>query len=104
MKKVELFTAFYWRCPDCGYVNHCLPESVPEEMEEEAYRHVNGLEEWEPTPEDIADEIVAAPDEVTCQDCAAVFDVDFPEDDDELEDEWGDEGWSEDWLDAGSDF
>lgn len=103
MRKVELCMAFYWRCPDCGYINHCLPDEVPEEMEEEAYRQANKLQEWEPTPDNISGEVVAAPEEVVCQDCGEPFEVDF-DDDDELDDELLEEEWGDGWIDPEIDY
>jgi hypothetical protein len=76
MQKVELKTAYFWWCEECGEVNFALPKKaeLTEDGKEEAYREYHGLSPWDELPDGWQDfELVMIPETVHCQKCGREF-------------------------------
>lgn len=76
MRTVELNTAYHWHCDDCGADNFSLALRVefPPGEHEQAYRHLNDLDDWADLPEDWDQfELVTIPTTVQCSECGREF-------------------------------
>jgi len=75
-REVELRTAFYWRCEDCGFDNFDLPHKLDldEGQLEDAYRDMNDIEDFQELPADWRNfEVCQIPAKVTCEQCGSTF-------------------------------
>lgn len=76
MQTVELKTAYFWHCDNCGAANFALPAKpeMVDEDREQVYRHFNNLDEYVELPDGWEQfEIITIPKVVTCWTCYAEF-------------------------------
>jgi rubredoxin len=79
--KIKLESALVYTCPVCGKENfeHMMPmEMTPAELAE---IHAEAPEMFPENPK-VGIHFEAHPDQVTCQDCGGIFDVDHGDEDD----------------------
>ena len=76
MDTVELQTCYWWYCNNCATKNYCdpiAPEFIDNEQED-AYRVINGLEDWQELPEGWENfEMICIPETVICTQCKTEF-------------------------------
>lgn len=98
---VPLEQAWFWECPSCGKGNYARSVEVSHaDVPEDTLRAMLDLEPWQPLPEGVEGQFVAAPESVACAHCEAEFDCFSPDEDEDVDpDDQGELGGE---LDQGS--
>lgn len=77
MERVEMLPAFVWFCNNCGAENpeRMIEATAADRREFEQYfRDDNGLEDFEPLPDDVSSMVLhASPKTVKCRDCKTAY-------------------------------
>lgn len=79
LRQVNLKVGYWFTCEDCDQDNFIIPEpitlaDVGFDGREEAYRHLNGLDDWAELPVDWDQfEVSSMPTTVKCSECGSEF-------------------------------
>jgi len=90
---VPLEQAWFWECPACSKGNYVRSVEIShDDVPEDTLRAMLDLEPWQPLPEGVDGQFVAAPETVRCVHCEAenhCFSPDYEDEDDELGEQGG---------------